>query len=76
MDEQTNQIKALLENTISQLSEMNRDEMFATTATLDSILIRHYSQDVAYKSDLKSIRSELSMLINSSCYLLKYKSVI
>jgi hypothetical protein len=66
MSNQAKEIQSFLETTLNDLQQLNRDSMFSTTNTLDSILIRHYDDKVAYKQELKSIRQPLGMLITSN----------
>jgi hypothetical protein len=66
MDDQVNKIIDFIKLTLSELDRLNRNEVFSTTTTLDSILIRHYDKSVAYKQDLTSIRQGLGLLISSN----------
>jgi len=65
MNNQANEIQSFLETTLNNLQSLNRDRMFSTTNTLDSILIRHYDDKVAYKQELEIVRQQLGMLITS-----------
>jgi len=62
--DQTKEILSFLENTLEKIESLSRNEMFGTTNTLDSILIRHYEEKVSYKTELRSIRKELNILIS------------
>lgn len=47
----------------NDLSEMNRDEVYKITSSVESIILRHFNADCAYKKDLDYIRKNLGMMI-------------
>lgn len=47
----------------NDLSKMNRDEVYEITSSVESIILRHFNADCAYKKDLGYIRKNLGMMI-------------
>jgi hypothetical protein len=66
MENQAQKILELINGTIKELPEMNRNKVFDATNTLDSILIRNYDKAVNYKQEVKTIQQNLGILISSN----------